>query len=129
MKMRKIKFRAWDKQYKKWIKPSILSIRLDGVATSLKWEDANSPDQIILMQFTGLHDKSGREIWEGDIIRVSEGYEGDKWVDSWIGKIVFTCGSFMVKNEENNKWADIDDSDVEIIGNIYENPELLKDND
>ena len=73
----------------------------------------------ILMQFTGLTDKNGKEIYEGDIVRTTGWPDGDPvyWVD----------GRFCVGQPSN--LADFLGSiaeGCEIIGNIYENPELLK---
>ncbi len=79
-----------------------------------------------LLQFTGLHDKNGREIFEGDIIRGRTEYSNDDGSTAFeeieTGKVVwlerearFAC---RVSDFYNNPSA------VEIIGNIYENPEL-----
>ena len=66
-------------------------------------------------QFTGMHDKNGKEIYEGDIVLIREG----------IAVITFYCGSFWC-----SFWTLLLLSDrgveVEVIGNIYENPELIK---
>lgn len=69
------------------------------------------------MQYTGLRDKNGKEIYEGDIAK----YE------NMIGKIMFFNGSFILSDfEEETEWElGVINEELEIIGNIYDNPELL----
>lgn len=84
-------------------------------------------EQLIFQQFTGLHDKNGKEIYEGDIVKFpkqwwhSDRHEADKmfveeitWGDDYGSWWRFSGGDWSVEKE-----------DVEVIGNIYENPELL----
>ena len=68
-------------------------------------------------QYTGLDDKNGKEIYEGDIVK----YE------NMTGKIMFFNGSFILSDlEETEEWElGVINEEVEIIGNIYDNPELL----
>ncbi|MDA2800611.1 YopX family protein, partial [Escherichia coli] len=82
---------------------------------------------LYLMQFTGLHDKNGKEIYEGDILRWSS------WVEGSYHEIAGVKNTNLVEwSNARGKWfvkSDLWDlgmySDKEIIGNIYENPELL----
>lgn len=125
--MRTIKFRAWDIAEKRMIThPSLWTLDLNGGlfygnAKMTKNNDViNYP--IILMQFTGLTDKNGKEIYEGDIVKDSEcsenhvveikEYVNADYEDMWtgIGWNLHLC------NVEN----------VEVIGNKWENPELMK---
>lgn len=90
----------------------------------------------ILMQFTGLKDKNGKEIYEGDIIHYQRGYVDDSMSDYYQGRnyeIKFERGQFFPWNEKhrtqlgfagNNK-SDLIMPYYTIIGNIYENPNLL----
>lgn len=69
------------------------------------------------MQYTGLRDKNGKAIWEGDIVE----YE------NMTGKIMFFNGSFILSDlEETEEWElGVINAEIEVIGNIYENRELL----
>lgn len=132
--MREIKFRAWWKEAKIMVEVKCLrdngSIEFFVPVSSgeKKWNELevlDEPEQYELMQFTGLKDKNGKEIYEGDVVRA----KGDV-----VGSIVFFNGAFMwtdgachwqmvdwqiEKTAKKCEWA-------EIIGNRFENPELLK---
>ena len=126
--MREIKFRAWDKETKEMQTPFDLSSNPKYWCKKLK--------DFPLMQYTGLKDKNGKEIYEGDIIGDTEDWSIVIWCDKCIGwqlawydididkKTCHMCdGDFdITETFENN----IADNDEEVIGNIYENPELLK---
>lgn len=106
--MREIKFRAWDRQVK-----SMSASDWD----MNKWEHYD-PGRYITMQFTGLTDKNGKEIYEGDVC---------KWVGE--GNVVFDDNIFGVQwDERRGGWfplLPIDYQNTEVIGNIYENPDLI----
>ena len=111
---RALKFRAWNGET--MISPDYIT--RDGIA---HWKENSIPtssDKI--MQFTGLHDKNGKEIYEGDIVQ--------------RGVIVFERGKFQGCYFDGNgnleeTWEDdlYQERKIEVLGNIYENPELLKD--
>ena len=135
----KIKFRVWDKRNNRMIMPrkfaTIIPV-LDfngnlGVMDTYKnwhWHGIVPEDEYELMLFTGILDKNEREIYKGDIL---------KDTDNNIYYIDFIRGCFYLKTryEKNGEWlewlpiCEIDrlahPVDFEIVGNIYENPELL----
>ena len=130
--MRKIKFRVWDKATKH------MHICGEDVHDSC-WYDNNNNfhyynlqngegsgehGDYILMQYTGLHDKNGKEIYEGDIVRVENTdlaqiiYDEDRmaWGIKPINDFYF----------DSPLLADNTSLELEVIGNIYDNPELLE---
>lgn len=99
-------------------------------------EEHNVPikDDFILMQFTGLKDKNGVEIFEGDIVRFLDGsyVSTENGIDTnefmSVGKVEW-CDErkgWDVTNREDVQTDECFDEYMEVIGNIYQNPELLK---
>ena len=123
--MRTIKFRAWDRKNKVMLplededKEYVLVLNNGEVLENGKGEFYPSDKNIYLMQFTGLKDKNGKEIFDGDIVE----FLGLKL------PVGFMRGHFMVYMDfvgHEDLWKAIDrDPNLEVIGNIYENPELL----
>lgn len=114
--MRPIKFRAWDKKTKKWVDSKNLYINsATGEAYTKYGELGKWDDDLVLMQFTGLLDKNGKEIYEGDILDCRS-LNGNEHVYNYEVKIPDFFQEIWSKQGEN----------VFVVGNIYENPELLK---
>jgi len=158
--MREIKFRVWEKTTKnifpKW--GAIAKVEMDecgkitqvGVAEytqiaedEFDWnlfEIKNEENNIILMQYTGLKDKNGKEIYEGDIVEFNyvrgfdaeESHEEDfdnTRVKRFKKQVKFCSGEFTPREEgyyPDDGFYGYRYWDFEVIGNIYENPELLR---
>lgn len=110
---REIKFRALDENSVWWyFTLQNLIAKPDAVTQVLKhW-----------CEYTGLKDKNGKEIFEGDIVQFHSGKK------LWIAPIVWRMREAMFVQESAGGWGSLalqDLADIEIIGNIYENPELL----
>lgn len=116
------KFRAWSKHKKVMSevkKINFWSEELDTVAF-----EGKSLEDVELMQTTGLFDKNGTEIFEGDILADLD-ESGDELVYLYV---IYKDGKFMaVENEERGYSADLVDCTTyhSVVGNIYENAELL----
>ena len=125
--MRNIKFRAWDTENKEMLKVQELdfedtfyggrlSIRVD------KYNDYFDMEDMILMQYTGLKDKNGKEIYEGDIVKSyyyipnQDGTEGERYTIKLIAFDETLC-KYNIDMFEN----------LEVIGNVLDNPELLEE--
>ena len=124
-----LKFKVWDKEKQVFLKDVYIS--QDGelyefstfttfrvVITYLNSENKK------VLKFTGLHDKNGSEIYEGDVLRIKDGLYRVAWNGCF--------SSFFMKNlEKDKKYDDLyflnaNYKSAEIIGNIYENEEFLK---
>lgn len=143
---REIKFRAWDTTFKKMHNVGAITFNANGKFDNELVVDNEDWVQIpsyILMQFTGLRDKNGNEIYEGDILRhaypagqtcyqilFGEWDNGDSYEDNerGIGWYLQVISSDLIdrKGSITGLLGYPDYKDLEIIGNIYENPELIK---
>ena len=142
------KFRAWLKEERKMYPVYTINFTPEGELESVVpinteehktnkhyWPDPEKPDNIILMQSTGLKDINDKEIYEGDVIKVSNGlcdideenpFVVVKWDEEAGG---YTMKDFTGEFDALNIGWQIADKlvRVEVVGNIYENPELVKE--
>ena len=133
------KFRVWDSVEKKFVEHFFITD--NGLICNMEkpTSDYNFPipiekSELILMQSTGLKDKNGKEIFEGDIVRTTRFlgradeiggfYEYEK---DYVGVVEVLEGSWVIDTGSVavRLWSEIDES--EVLGNVYENPELLED--
>ena len=127
---REIKFRAWNGE-KWWGAFTLADIYEAGSQSQLDayWgtDDNNLPEfsGMIMVQYTGLKDKNGKEIYEGDIVK-------NRWGKPWTVEFITDKGSWRLVDTVDNSYsillskACIKNDAIEVIGNIYENPELLQ---
>ena len=127
--MREIKFKLWDKVRKEWVSPNTnIVLKQDGKPYEvyscfdgeLEYEDVSKLFDVVVS--TGLKDKNGKEIYEGYILRIGNDLvEEVEWVEvgNWMGEkqpmVGFISHGTIYKN-----------SPIEIIGNIYENKDLIE---
>lgn len=119
------KFRAWDKKLKKMFEVSFIDFdtKLIGLNIDLEIIIFDFED-IILMQSTGLKDKNGKEVFLGDIIKCTRGCPHEVYIEmAYGGTYIGGMPAIYLKGiKEGYAWT----GDEEILGNIYENPELLE---
>lgn len=125
--MRPIKFRAWDKEDTQM--RDVLAVNFYHRVLSVEYEGdqfvQDGMNRFILMQSTDLKDKNGVEIYEGDVITEEIG-EGEYL----FAEVIYKDGCFLGK--ERNFEPEYPISDFvkgEVIGNVYQNPELLEESE
>ena len=154
--MREIKFRAWEKPTsEEWDKKrgisnvpefggQMLKMPLNNYFGLQRFFGYLDEEQHILMQYTGLKDKNGKEIYEGDVVNVTirenigtfnvpddiianGGYTGRD--DVYEAEVIFKDFGFCINDKKMGEFylQSMEDTFFEVIGNIYENPELLKE--
>jgi uncharacterized phage protein (TIGR01671 family) len=143
---REIKFRAWSNNEMVYFHPFWLNftdgfwseksdvenyrLQADRIADNIggyNHDDFNRDVEFVLMQFTGLKDSAGREIYEGDIVRVDCSEIGGAYNDG-VYKVTYLlpdCAFFLEQLDQLNAIAFNECYQYEVIGNVYENPELL----
>ena len=121
--MREIKFKVWDAENHEMFFPKKIEWNTQGELRFFNkyqmWQH-----NMVLMQYTGLHDKNGKEIYEGDMLKLVYSLDMGQWTKYGETTIQvkwsdFQCGFYPFVN-----FKDIEQT--EVIGNIYENPELFE---
>ena len=122
--MRKIKFRVWDKYNKEMLGVENLDFEYGemSIRTDM-YNDYYSPKDMILMQYTGLKDKNGKEIYEGDIVNCLAEDDGEI-IGKGIVKYIEDMTGFFLVSFDGNCISSI--LEPVVIGNIYENKDLLE---
>lgn len=131
--MREIKFRVWDKKKKKMYLVAGIDFALekveiwvetlkDKVGITSKMREFSDVE---LMQYTGLKDKNGVEVYQGDIVRCTRGCPHEViWLEEYGGTFVGGMPAWYLSGlMEGYAWT----GEEEVLGNIYANPELLKE--
>lgn len=122
--MRKIKFRGKSLDNGKWAYGFVLfsQDKSEAVIALLTATESvcDNVDTDTVGQFTGLHDKNGKEIYEGDIVRFDNHLQG-------VSKVLFDSGQYTVESKNYSTALTYRIANhIVIIGNIHDNPELLK---
>ena len=123
------RFRAWDKKFKTMYEADdIMSIDFGKSEISVKtlfFERTNyyKFDDIVLMQSTGLTDKNGKEIFEGDVVKMAKNVYSEP---TYYEVVRHQGGAYRLESKQYGCELWLRHTDCEIAGDIYENPELVE---
>lgn len=131
--MRPIKFRAWDSKESRWMVDGRTEMGIYDFAfrPDMNWTfitKAEALERVVFMQFTGLLDKNGKEIWEGDICRIRTVEDDGSWKEEWENTEIWFCdGKFLTRyyGFPVSSYSGRGQAQIEVVGNIYETPYLL----
>ena len=133
---REIKFRAWDSLKNRWYEPTFEGYRgiIEEIMLSPRGrltmrtmteliDESMFPNRFEIMQYTGLNDKNGREIYEGDVLDIGLRNQDGKPVIAPVSYETYAAG-YVLDNGGNGIWQRLTE-DCEVIGNIFEDKQLL----
>ena len=128
---RELKFRVWDVETKRFFKTDYnehlsVAISVDGKTLYQNYVggDKEIGKDVIIQHFTGLKDRHAKEIYLGEMVKV---YSETDFYENFTGKVIFDEGSFLIWINKNDNIRGVwSGDDIEVIGNVMENPELLK---
>lgn len=119
------RFRAWDKEYKEMVQVDALVFDEQIIKATYKNENVVKEDlkNYVLMQSTGLRDKDGKEIFEGDIVKMAKNVYSEL---TYYEVVRHRGGAYRLESKRYGCELWLRHTDCEIAGNIWENPELLE---
>lgn len=122
------KFRAWDEKNKEMFKDTFAVTESGEVVTVEQEFITNAPDYIFvdhltIMQSTGLTDKNGKEIFEGDVVKMAKNVYSEP---TYYEVVRHRGGAYRLESKQYGCELWLRHTDCEIAGDIYENPELVE---
>ena len=120
-----LRFRAWDKEFKEMVQVDALDFEEQLIKATYKNGNVVKEDlkNYILMQSTGLTDKNGKEIFEGDVVKMAKNVYSEP---TYYEVVRHRGGAYRLDSKQYGCELWLRHTDCEIAGNIYENPELLE---
>lgn len=128
--MREILFRGKKESTGEWVYGDLRHYRSGKVGihnNELRYTMLVDPETV--GQYTGLKDKNGKRIFEGDVVRIEDDIPMSPFCDGMVGKVEYSeCGYFVVPKDLMETAGLFNEcSVIEVIGNIHDNPEMLEE--
>jgi len=116
-----LKFRCWENSENRMILWDDIYKHIERTGGAVWFYFSNEDQEMIMMQFTGIIDKNGKEIYEGDIIQYTQHYFNTEMINTKIKVVKWNMDRWNIFS------TNAGETDIEVIGNIYENPEKYLD--
>lgn len=119
------RFRAWDKEFKEMVQVDALVFDEQIIKATYKNGNVVKEDlkNYVLMQSTGLKDKNGKEIFEGDVVKMAKNVYSEP---TYYEVVIHRGGAYRLESKQHGCELWLRYTDCEIAGDIYKNPELLE---